>query len=162
MRVDRAGKTLLGTYDIEVNRIRLYAMANTTSLYAFAVYSGAGTKVIDTGAVTTVANTWLAITVAAVKLTADADYWFCVSAVAAGVTPAFFSPYPPLYADFWKASAAPLGGRSIQLPEYVQVSTDGGGGFWDPMPTKAAAAFAGGATGAVPFALFDTGTSDGT
>jgi len=143
--------------NITVNRIRLFGVGSTTNLYKFAIYAvGAGNaKLWDSGTVTTAANTWLNIaTGLPITLTAGTRYWFCVTAVTTGTTAGFRSMAAPLGTTFWGAAAAPIGALSLSLPVCAQFAVSVGV-FPATLPAVAAAAYSGGTTGSVPFALLD-------
>jgi hypothetical protein len=142
--------------NMTVIKVRLFGVGITANLYKFAIYPvGTGTsKLWDSGTVTTAANTWLNI-VTNFAITAGTQYWFCVTAVAVGTTAGFRSGPSPLGSTFWGANAAPVGGRALSIPVFAQfaVST---GVFPATLPSVAAAAYSGGTTGSVPFALLDS------
>ena len=145
--------------NITVASIRLFGVGATTNLYKFAIYAvGTSTaKLWDSGTVTTTANAWLNLTSGLpITLTAGTKYWWCVTVVSTGTTAGFRSEAAPLGTNYWGDNVAPLGGTSLGLPVYAQfaVST---GVFPSTLPTIAAAAYAGGTTGSVPFALLDFG-----
>jgi hypothetical protein len=143
--------------NITVNRIRCFGVGSTTNQYKFAIYPvGAGTnKLWDSGTVTTTANTWLNMSAGLpITVTADTQYWFCVTAVTTGTTAGFRSPAAPTGTAFWGADAAPLGTRGLGLPVLAQFAVNTGV-FPATLPVIAAAAYAGGTTGSVPFALLD-------
>ena len=145
--------------NITVANIRLFGVGATTSLYKFAIYTvGTSTaKLWDSGTVTTVANTWLNLTTGLpITLTAGTKYWWCVTVVSTGTTAGFRSEAAPLGTNYYGANAAPLGGTSLGLSVYAQfaVST---GVFPETLPSIAAAAYAGGTTGSVPFGYLDYG-----
>jgi hypothetical protein len=144
--------------NITVNRIRLFGVGVTTNLYMFAIYpvGSATSKLWESGTVTTAANIWLAISAGLpITLTAGTRYWFCVTAASTGTTAGFRSLAAPLGTTFWGADAAPLGDRALGLPVFAQFTVVGGA-FPAALPALAAAAFAGGTTGSVPFALLDS------
>jgi hypothetical protein len=143
--------------NITINRIRLFGVGSTTSLYKFAIYAvGIGNaKLWDSGTVTTAANTWLNLSAGLpITLTAGVRYWFCVTVVNTGTTAGFRSPASPLGTVYWAADAVPLGSRSLNLPVYAQF-TVASGVFPSTLPAIAAAAYAAGTTGSVPFAWLD-------
>lgn len=145
--------------NITVATVRLFGVGATTNLYKFAIYPvGTGTtKVWDSGTITSAANVWNNITAGLpITLTAGTKYWWCVTAVSTGTTAGFRSEAAPLGTAYWGDAAAPIGNSSLGLPVYAQfaVST---GVFPTTLPTIAAAAYSGGTTGTVPFALLDFG-----
>lgn len=137
-------------------KVRLFGVGVTTNLYKFAIYPvGVGsTKLWDSGTVTTAANTWLNI-VTNFNLTAGTQYWFCVTAVTTGTTAGFRSMPAPLGTNFWGANVAPVGARALSISVYVQFVV-ASGVFPGTLPAVAAAAYAAGTTGTVPFALLDS------
>jgi len=144
--------------DITVQRIRLFGIGATANLYKFAIYRvGVGSaKVWDSGTVTSAVNTWLNISAGLpITLTGGVKYWFCVTVVSTGTTAGFNSLGAPLGTTFWGADVAPLGARNLGLLVRAQfaVST---GVFPATLPAVAAAAYAAGTTGSVPFALLDS------
>lgn len=144
--------------NITVNRIRLFGVGATTGLYKFAIYpAGAGSaRTWESGAVNSAANTWLNISAELpITLTAGTKYWFCVTATSTGTTAGFRSLAAPLGTTFWGADAAPLGGRTLNLPVFAQFVVTAGA-FPASFPAIAAAAYSGGTTGSVPFALLDS------
>jgi hypothetical protein len=144
-------------YAITVNRVRLFGVGATTSLYKFAVYPrGTGAaRLWESGTVTSVANAWLSISAATpFTLAANTDYWFCVTVANVGTTAGFRSPPAPISTNQFGADAAPLGGRSMGLPVFVQFAVTAGA-FPATLPAVAAAAYSAAATGSVPFAFFD-------
>lgn len=144
--------------NITINKIRLFGVGATTNLYKFAIYAvGAGSaKLWDSGTVTSAANAWLNIaTGLPITLTAGTRYWFCVTAVTTGTTAGFRSMPAPLGTNFWGASAAPIGALSLSLPVCAQFAVTTGV-FPATLPAIAAAAYSGGTTGSVPFALLDS------
>lgn len=146
--------------NITVTNIRLFGVGATTSLYKFAIYpvGTSTTKVWDSGTITTVANTWNNITAGLpVTLTAGTKYWWCVTVVATGTTAGFRSEAAPLGTNYWGANVAPLGGTSLGLPVYAQFTVTSPGVFPTTLPAIAAAAYAGGTTGSVPFGYLDYG-----
>ena len=145
--------------DITVANIRLFGTGATTSLYKFAIYAvGSGTvKLWDSGTVTSVSNAWLNITTGLpITLTAGTKYWWCVTTVSTGTVSGFRSEAAPLGTNFYGADAAPFGGSSLGFPVYAQFAVSSGV-FPANLPTIAAAAYAGGTTGSVPFGWLDFG-----
>lgn len=139
-----------------VVRVRLFGVGATTNLYKFAIYPrGTGAaRLWESGTVTSAANTWLNITVA-FSVTGGTEYWFCVTAATTGTTAGFRSMPAPLASNFWGADAAPLGGRGLSLPVFAQFAVTSGA-FPATLPAVAAAAYAAGTTGSVPFAWLDS------
>ena len=143
---------------ITINRIRLFGVGVTSSLYKFAIYPrGAGSaRTWESGTVTTAANTWLAISAGLpISLLAGTEYWFCVTAASTGTTAGFRSLPAPVGANFWGADVAPLGNRGLALGVFAQFAVNAGA-FPATLPAIAAAAYAGGTTGSVSFALLDS------
>ncbi|MBI5793571.1 hypothetical protein HZA87_00580 [Candidatus Uhrbacteria bacterium] len=148
-------------YAITVNRVRLLGVGATTNLYKFAVYPrGTGAaRLWESGTVTSAANTWLSISAATpFSLSANTDYWFCVSAVTTGTTAGFRSMPAPINTIQYNADNSPLGNRSLGLPVFVQFAVTAGA-FPATLPAVVAAAYAGGSTGSVPFAFFDNSSA---
>lgn len=119
-------------YDLAVGHIRAYPIGATTNLFRFGIYPATpgSTKLWDSGTFTTAPDTWLDITASTpFTLTADTDYWFFAAVVATSVTSVFrVMPSAPAASsmNFWGASAAPLGGLSIGLPEQIQIAVTTG------------------------------------
>lgn len=144
-------------YAITVNRLRLLGVGATTNLYKFAVYPrGTGAaRLWESGTVTSAANTWLSISAnMPFTVAANTDYWFCVTVANTGTTAGFRSPPAPINTTQYNADNSPLGARAMGLPVYVQFAVTAGA-FPATLPAVAAAAYAGGTTGSVPFAFFD-------
>ena len=144
--------------NITVTYVRLFGVGATTSLYKFAIYPvGAGSaKTWDSGTITTVANAWNNIA-ASFTLTAGTKYWWCVTTVATGTTAGFRSDAAPLGTNYWGAAAVPIGNSSQGLPVYAQFTVTSPGVFPATLPAVAAAAYAAGTTGSVPFGWLDYG-----
>lgn len=138
--------------DILATRVHLYGIGATANLYKFAIYrDGDKARVWESGTVTSAVNTWLSL-VTNFSLMADTNYWFCVTAAATGTVAGFRSPPAPLGTAFWGAPAAPIGNLSHPLSVFAQFAVTAGT-FPTVMPALVAAAYAGGTTGSVPFAL---------
>ncbi len=142
--------------NMTVIKVRLFGVGITASLYKLAIYPvGAGSsKLWDSGTVTTAANTWLNI-VTNFAITAATKYWFCVTAVSTGTVAGFRSGPASLGTTFWGADASPIGNRALSIPVCAQFAVSSGV-FPATLPAIAAAAYANGTTGSVPFALLDS------
>jgi hypothetical protein len=136
-------------------RVRLLGVGAVSSIYKFAIYPvGAGaSRLWESGTVTSAANTWNAIT-CSFSLAANTNYWWCVTVTTTGTTAGFRSPAAPTGTNMWGANAAPLGNRSMGLPTCAQFAVTSGA-FPATLPSVAAAAYAGGTTGTVPFGYLD-------
>lgn len=139
--------------NMTATKLYLFGVAATTNLYKFAIYRASdNTRVWESGVVSSPANAWQTITLASLVLLANTDYWFCVTAAAVGTTAGYRSPSAPFAPALFGAGAAPLGNTSYGIPAYAQFAVTGGV-FPATLPALAAAVYAGGATGSVPFAF---------
>jgi hypothetical protein len=142
---------------ITVARLYLFGVGATTNLYKFAIYRVSDrVRIWESGPVSTAANTWLGITFNfPVTLAADTDYWFAVAVAGTGTVAGFRSSAAPLGTNFWGAASAPFGNVSHAFPVFAQFAVTGGA-FPATMPVPVAAAYAGGTTGSVPFAILSS------
>lgn len=142
---------------ITVAKVYLFGVGAVANLYKFAIYRDSDkARVWESGLVTSAVNTWLAITAGLpVILTANADYWFAVTVAGTGTTAGFRSAPAPLGTAFWGAPSAPFGLTSLGFPIYAQFPVTAGA-FPVTMPNLVAAAYAGGATGTVPYAILSS------
>jgi hypothetical protein len=123
--------------------------------YNFGIYARPqGSPLLWSASVSPAANVWSSAAITGLTLNANTDYWFCIATAGAGVTAGFRSPAPPVHSAQFGADAAPLGGRLIGIPVYAQFAVTGGA-LPANLPVLAAAAYAGGTTGSVPFAWLE-------
>jgi hypothetical protein len=142
---------------ITVTKIHLFGVATVTALYRFAIYDATTlVRLWDSGNVTSAANAWLSITTGLpLILTGGSNYWFAVTTPSTGTVAAFRSPHAPVGTAFWGGPTTPLGTTSVGFPVFAQFAVTAGA-FPVTMPALAAAAYAGGTTGTVPFAILSS------
>lgn len=110
---------------LAVSAVRYFSIAAlaAASGWHFAIYRESdGAKLWDSGNLATLANAWNSAPVAGVTLSANTNYWLAAVPVAIGTTAAFRTPAPAMHPAFFGAPSAPLGGRSIGMPEVVQAA----------------------------------------
>lgn len=141
--------------NITVVNVRLFGIAAVTSLYRIAIYPvGLGSSLLWSLSINAQLNTWMSNS-CSFNLVAGTKYWFCITTSGTGTTAGFRSLAAPLNAAFWGADVAPLGARNLSFPVFAQFAVTAGA-FPATLPAIAAAAYAGGTTGSVPFALLDS------
>ena len=150
-------------------RVRMFGVGATSGLYAIAIYPvGTGSsKLWEVSSINSAVNTWMIYqgTPSPIILVGGTKYWFCIRALGTGTTAGFKSMHAPLGTNFWGAdkfcypSFWDPATKPLSVPVFCQFTTSAGGPptlFPDLLPVVAAAAYAGGATGSVPFAFLDT------
>lgn len=137
---------------ISVSYLRLLGVAATTNEYRVAIYhAGTGAIVRDMGLFSTAAATWTTITfVTPIELDPLTPYWFAICGASAGATAGLHSPPAPP-AGMW-ATAGPLSGKTIGLPQQAQVTLAVASTFPAALPVLAIPSWAGTANGSIPFA----------
>lgn len=138
---------------LSVSAVRLLPVGNTTNLFRVGIYpaTAASSLLWDSGTFTTVTGTWQNLTASTpFSLATDTDYYFCVAVVSTSATNAFNTLPSHAQTSFFGAAAAPLGGKSIGMPEMVQFAVTTGV-LPSTLPTIAAIA----SGPSVPFAWFE-------
>ena len=134
---------------ITVVALRYFGVAAVASVYRMAIFDGVSGSRVWTATISTTANSWTSITTGlGFTLDADIQYWFGLSAGAAGTTAGFRTPASPIANAF--AATAPPGRLATHTTQFRQIALTSGN-FPTTLPALAAGAYASaGTTGTVP------------